>query len=157
MLVKRVVNKNRTLERVMWSTKHSGKCRSQEWGMMRVIGKLEVDRKRGGSRGFQREGAELQGWEKAEGSDGTGSEMRAEIESWVNVGWSVAGERRFNRNKLKKTAKEATRGADYDSLFSYSETEQNAGSKQRDEYKIIAKLSQDGALWVVPSQQYLTC
>lgn len=62
--------------------------------------------------------------------------MRAEIESWVNVGWSLAGERRLNRKELKKTAKEATRRADYDSLFSHSETKQNAGSKQSDEYKI---------------------
>lgn len=36
---------------------------------------------------------------------------------------------------------------DYDSQFSHSETEQNSGSKESDEYKIIAKLTQDRVLF----------
>lgn len=82
-----------------------------------------------------------------EGSDGAGSEMEGdgiETESGVNEGWSAAGERRFNRKKRKKSAKEKARRGDYDSLLSNSEGEHNARLKQNDEYKVIAKLTQQG-------------
>lgn len=84
----------------------------------------------------------------AEGSDGAGSEMEEnEIvsESREGLEWSVAGERILNRKKRKKLAKEVARKEESDFSISNSEAEQNPSTKQKDESKVFAKLTQIGA------------